>query len=146
MSISQRDVDNELIRRLIYALERNTQAIGGVDEVQRAFLASVVPMFPHSSVVYTVTAAPAVFLIRNDSLSLMPIRIRNEDPAVFLYIGQRDIVIPGGERIDPGETRTFVLRRGQDVWGVSALGPIQVIVSQLESAYTAAVSDGPITL
>jgi len=148
--VSQTQIDDDLVRRFINDLESIEEILRGqtttFDEIQRAFIASIVPMFPRYSKVYNVNAATPTQLIRNDTQSLMPVRIRNEDAALFLYIGQRDIIIPAGERINPTETSTFVLRKGQDVWGISNAGVIQVIVSVPESAYSAAVFDGPIIM
>ena len=152
--VSQQQINDDLVRRFITDLEnieeilrrQTTPFETPFDEIQRTLIASIVPMFPRYSRIYNVIAAPPTPLIRNDSQTLMPVRIRNEDAALFLYVGQRDIIVPAGERIDPGQTTTFVLRKGQDVWGVSNAGVLQAIVSVPESAYTAAVFDGPIIM
>jgi hypothetical protein len=147
--VSQQQINDDLVRRFITDLENIEEILRRptpFDEIQRALIASIVPMFPRYSRIYNVIAAPPTPLIRNDSQTLMPVRIRNEDAALFLYVGQRDIIVPAGERIDPGQTTTFVLRKGQDVWGVSNAGVLQAIVSVPESAYTAAVFDGPIIM
>jgi len=148
--VSQQQVDDDLIRRLANDLksidETLKRQITTFDDILRALLASVVPMFPRVSKLYNVIAVTPTSLIRNDTQSLMAVRIRNEDNALFLYVGQRDIIIPAGERIDPGQSSTYVLRKGQDVWGVSNAGALQAIVSILESSYSAAVSDGPIVM
>lgn len=148
--VSQQQINDELIRRFIGDIERIEAILRGqtthFDDILRALLASLVPMFPQYSKVYNVIAVTPTQLVRNDTQSLMPIRVRNEDAALFLYLGQRDIIVPAGERIDPGQTSTFVLRKGQDVWGVANAGALQVIVSVPESAYTAVIFDGPIIM
>lgn len=148
--VSQQQIDDDLVRRLFTDLESIEEILRGqttvFDEIQRALIASLVPMFPRYSKVYNVIVTPPTPLIRNDTQSLMSVRIRNEDAALFLYVGQRDIIVPAGERIDPGQTSPFVLRKGQDIWGVSNAGALQAIVSVLESSYSATVFDGPIIM
>jgi len=147
--ISGKQVDEYVIRRLfndiealIEVMKRQNAALEQslIDKPLRGLNAAQVLMAPRVSITIVVGIVPT-FLIENTTTNLMQVTLSNDDFAVPCYIGDRDLVIPAGDLLDPRQRITYLLRRGQKKFGICVAGTINVIVSEGESAYGAVTVD-----
>lgn len=148
---SQQEITNEMWRRLFYDLENLIQILGqkvaqdviAPDNSLKALNSAQIIMAPSVSNTMVVLAAPnpPTFLIENTVLNLMQVTISNDDFAIPVYLGDRDVVVPAGDLIDPRQRITYYLRRGQKKYAIANAGSVNVIVSRCESAYGAVTVD-----
>jgi hypothetical protein len=147
--ITNRQADEDITRRLIYDLEAlidvlkmqtGALELSLIDKPLRGLNAAQVIMAPRVSITKIVGIVPT-FLIENTSTNLVQVTFSNDDLAVPCYIGDRDLVIPAGDLLDPRQRLTYILRRGQKKYGICLVGTINVIVSEGESAYGAVTMD-----
>lgn len=149
MSIPYKQIQNFNERLVLERLDElinillTQQAI--FDTVLRGLVAGVVPMAPAFSQTIVVGATPTL-LVENTVMSLMKVEITNDDIAVPLYVGNRDVIVPAGRLIQPGNTIFYNLRKGQKLYGTVAVGAINVIISFSESTYQAVTEDGPLIM
>lgn len=150
--MTQQEINSDMWRRLFYDLESlieilkksvDPQAIA-TDNAMRGLNAAQVIMAPSVSNTVVVRAAPnpPLLLIENTVLNLMQVTFCNDDFAIPVYIGDRDVVIPAGDLLDPRQRLTYHLRKGQKKYAIAnAAGGVNVIVSRGESAYGAVTAD-----
>lgn len=147
--ISYSQIENYNTRLLFERLDELIAILSGqntvFDEQLKGLVAGCVPMAPNASITIQV-GTTATFLIENTVLSLMRIEITNDDFAQGLYIGNRDLVMPGGRLVQPQETVVYELRKGQKLYGIVAVANINVIISYDESSYGAVTADGPLVM
>lgn len=155
MSISPHQIAEDNLRRLLYDLEalvramQKETAVSPFDKALEALNAGQVVMASTVSItvpVSSTTPPPGVapgptFLIENKTLNLMQVMITNDDAAIALYLGDKDVVVSAGELVEPRQTIIRWLRRGQRKFGMAAAGQINVVVSRAESALQAVTTD-----
>lgn len=148
MSIPYSQIQNHKDRLLLERLDELINILinqrAEHDLFLRGLVASAVPMAPAFS--QTIIVGPtAVFLVENTVMSLMRVEITNDDIAISLYVGNRDVTIPAGRVIQPNETVVFILAKGQSLYGIIAAGASNAIISFSESAYGSIIS-GPVVM
>lgn len=149
--MTQEQIDNDKWRRLFYDLElliaslnkQGTPNAVATDNAMRGLNSAQVLMAPSVSNTAIVLAAPnpPTLLIENTVLNLMQVTFCNDDFAIPVYIGDRDVVIPAGDLLDPRQRLTYHLRKGQKKYAIALAGVVNVIVSRGESAYGAVTVD-----
>lgn len=149
---TQQQINDDMWRRLFYDLEALIQSLqplaqrqngGSIDSSMRGLNSAQVMMAPavtNTAVVLGVPNPPTL-LVENTTLNLMQVTFCNDDFAIPVYIGDRDVVIPAGDLLDPRQRLTYHLRRGQKKYAICLAGVVNVIVSRGESAYGAVTID-----
>ena len=149
---TQQQITDDMWRRLFYDLEAliaslqpltQMQNAGSTDNSMRGLNSAQVMMAPAVTNTAVVLGAPnpPTLLVENTTLNLMQVTFCNDDFAIPVYIGDRDVVIPAGDLLDPRQRLTYHLRRGQKKYAVCLAGVVNVIVSRGESAYGAVTID-----
>lgn len=148
-NIPYNQIENYNNRNMLERLDELIAILSGnntvFDEQLKGLVAGCVPMAPNASITIQV-GTTATFLVENTVLSLMRVEITNDDFAQGLYIGNRDLIMPGGRLIQPQDTIVYELRKGQKLYGIVAVANINVIVSYNESSYGAVTADGPMVM
>lgn len=150
--MTQQEINNDMWRRLFYDLEALAQALNkqvapqavASDNAMRGLNSAQVIMAPaiSNTVIVLAPPNPPTFLIENTVLNLMQVTFSNDDFAIPVYIGDRDVVIPAGDILDPRQRLTYVLRKGQRKYAIAlAAGGVNIIVSRSESSYGAVTAD-----
>jgi hypothetical protein len=153
--MTQQQITDDMWRRLFYDIEALIQilskqadpqvvannttyenALKGLNSAQVLMAPSVT-----NTVIVPASPNPPILLIENTVLNLMQVTFCNDDFAIPVYIGDRDVVIPAGDLLDPRQRLTYHLRKGQKKYAIALAGTVNVIVNRGESAYGAVTAD-----
>lgn len=121
------------------------QLARGQNLILEYLVAAALPSSPLNARTITVPTTE-VLLAKNESQPLMRVDVHNLDPAQPLLVSKRGVSLMSGIQILARQTRPFVLPPGAELYGVVALGSIQVTVLDgydIRPILNAALEEGP---
>lgn len=83
-----------------------------------------------------VVGVTPIELRRNDASPSLTVNIANLDPAQPLWIGLESVNTNNGRIVNPRQNVTIVVPIGKAIYGVTDVGTINVVVSDLHSLYS----------
>lgn len=119
---------------LIELLASNKVLTKKLDEYLNLLVSSGLETTPNVTQGIVVGTTP-IELARNDSAPSLTVNIANLDPAQPLWVGLESVNTNNGRVIQPRESVTEIVPIGKSIHGVTDLGTINVVVSQLHSLF-----------
>lgn len=103
---------------------------GKIQSLLDLFASLGLPSSPQYTTEVTVNAVTPTLLYRNDSLPFRRIRVTNDDPAQWIYLGKRNVNIQLGEILMGQTFIDYVLPQGDEMWAICMVATVSVRISE----------------
>lgn len=98
-------------------------------KISNILMSALLPSAPYMTSVVAVLTSPTM-LIQNLSMDMVRVTITDSDPAQSIFVGGPGVTIGDGEELLAGNSVSFVLGRGQRLYGVCTIATVSCQVSQ----------------
>ena len=103
---------------------------GKIQSLLDLFTALALPASPDLTREETINAVTPTLVYKNDSLPFTRIEVTNDDPAQFIYIGNRNVSVAIG-RVQLAQTTVpYIIPQGAELWAICVVATVSVRISE----------------
>lgn len=103
---------------------------GKIQSLLDLFTALALPASPDLTREETINAVTPTLLYKNDSLPFTRIEVTNDDPAQFIYTGNRNVSVAIGRVQLAQTTEPYIIPQGAELWAICVIATVSVRISE----------------